>query len=213
MPGTVRLSSFIACAAVFTFAPAALTAQEAGAQRDPSSCPAEVMTDWGIIASMLLPYGMAEQGMSHGMMEPEMPAGGLSIGMPDGGLMMEVMQFQPSRVLGLDKQLALSPDQIDGIKRLIAEHWDAEESLQGTMEAGIKELQEAVAATEPDTAVVRREALQLAQERDPLFAELVVNSAETRMMLTEQQREQIRNGPCALHHMPTMMGGPGRGRP
>ncbi len=184
----------------FTFFPLALAAQDTTARHDSSACPPGVMTDWELMASGVIP-GVAAHIMSGEMMGPGMLDYGLPMSMPDGGLMMDVMRFQPDRVLALQQQLRLSLEQIDDMERLIAARWDAERSMRISMEAAVKQLQAAVEADVPDTAAVRRQALRLAALRDALYAEVVVSGAASRRILNEQQREEIRNGPCALHNV------------
>jgi hypothetical protein len=139
--------------------------------------------------------------MSADMMSPVMVDRDLTMGMPDRGLLMEVMQYQPNRVLGLQNQLRLSTEQVNNIEKLITERGNAEQTMRINMQAAINQLQNAVEAEEPDTAAVRRDALQLAGQRDALYAELVVNAAATRKLLSDPQREELLNGPCALQHV------------
>lgn len=201
MSGTSRLLGFAALAVMCAALPAVVRAQATSARHDSTSCPQDVLDYSEIMSSVLMPYGMMQEGMSGRMMEPGMMADGLTMGVRDGGLMMEVMQFDPDRVFGLKEQLELSPRQLDGIESLVARRWGTEASLRDGMQTAIENLQDAVTAERPDTAKVRREAERLARKRDALFAELIVNSTAARMTLTGKQREEILTGPCALHHV------------
>ena len=207
-----RSLAVLSLTAVFTLVPITLVAQQAPARSDPNACPPSVMPDWEIMASGLIPYGMMEEGMAGEMMGPGMLDYGLPMHMPDGGLMMEVMEFQPNRVLALQRQLRLEPNQMTKLEKLVADRWDAEESMRVGMEADIKQLRADLEVAEPDTALVRRDALKLAAERDALYADLVVNAAASCAVLTPQQEDEILTGPCGLHRM-SGHGNPGNGRP
>jgi len=114
---------------------------------------------------------------------------------------MEVMQYQPNRVLGLQEQLELSTEQVSKLEDLVTDRGNTEQTMRINMQAAINRLQEAVEAEKPDTAQVRRDALRLASQRDALYAELVVTAATSRKLLTEQQRDELLTGPCGLQRM------------
>jgi hypothetical protein len=139
--------------------------------------------------------------MSEEMMNPAMIDRDLTVGMPDRGLVMEVMEYQPDRVLGLQSQLELSVEQVESLEELVESRGNAEQTMRIDMQAAINQLQRTIEAEEADTAAVRRDAMSLASLRDALYAELVVNAAASRKLLTDQQREELINGPCGLQHV------------
>jgi Spy/CpxP family protein refolding chaperone len=196
-----RSMGLIGLTAMFTMLPAITVAQQKTRQLDSNSCPPGVLTSWEILASGVTPYGLMGASMSADMMSPVMVDRDFTMGMPDRGLLMEVMQYQPNRVLGLQEQLELSTKQVSKLEELITDRGNAEQTMRINMQAAINQLQKAVEAEEPDTAAVRRDALSLAGQRDALYAELVVNAAASRKLLTDQQREELLNGPCSLQHM------------
>jgi len=187
--------------AIFTLLPAMTVAQHMSEQHDANACPPGVLTSWEILASGVTPYGLMGASMSEDMMSPVMLDRDLTMGMPDRGLLMEVMQYQPNRVLGLQEQLELSTEQVSKLEDLVTDRGNTEQTMRINMQAAINRLQEAVEAEKPDTAQVRREALRLASQRDALYAELVVTAATSRKLLTDKQREELLTGPCGLQHM------------
>jgi hypothetical protein len=139
--------------------------------------------------------------MSEEMMSPAMIDRDLTMGMPDRGLVMEVMEYQPDRVLGLQRQLELSAEQVKSLEELVENRGDAEQTMRINMQAAINQLQQTVETAEADTTAVRRDAVRLASLRDALYAEFVVNAAASRKLLTDGQREELINGPCGLEHL------------
>jgi hypothetical protein len=104
-------------------------------------------------------------------------------------------------VLGLQRQLELSAEQVKSLEELVENRGNAEQTMRINMQAAINQLQQTIEAEEADIAAVRRDAMQLASLRDALYAELVVNAAASRKLMTDQQREELVNGPCGLRHL------------
>lgn len=201
MSRTRRSIGSFSLMAMFTLLPALSVAQHQTEQHESNACPPGVMTAWEILASGVTPYGLLGASMSEEMLTPALVDRDLTVGMPDRGLVTEVMEYQPDRVLGLRRELGLSAEQVSGLEELLENRGNAEQAMRIDMQAAIEQLQQTVEADEPDTAAVRRVALRLASRRDALYAELAVNAAASRTILTDRQREELITGPCGLHHV------------
>ena len=183
--------------------PAMTAAQESVANEESSGCPptstelAEEAMSWG-----LAPYGMMGWMIPGRMMGLARMDYGLSLSPPDRALMLEVVQFQPERVLDLKDRLGLTNDQVFQLEALVTAHWNEEHDRRIALERAVERLQALFEAPMPDTTSVSLAAGQVIAMRNALYGRLVTDGAAARAVLTPQQRHLLLTGRLTLEPMP-----------
>lgn len=180
-------------------------AQESNTTKDSTACPSPSMTELGeaIMSAGVTPYGMMGEMMPGAMTGLGMMDYGLSMTEPDRAVILEVMQFQPGRVLKLKDQLGLTTDQVASLEALVAMHWNAERDRRTAMEPEVEKLQSLFEAPTPDTTAVRFEAEQVIALRNALYVRLVTDGAAVRALLNPEQRNVLLTGPFTPKHLST----------
>lgn len=146
------------------------------------------------------PMGGGMGMMGRGMMGPGMMGPGM--GMMGPGMMGPGM-MGPGMMHGLD----LTAEQRTEMRRIRQEmrrqHWDT----MGRLMEAHEELQELLAADEPDPAAVGEAHARIAELKRPMIEARIRAMNDMRALLTDEQRERLRSGPRG----PGMMDGMGRG--
>lgn len=156
------------------------------------------------------PYGMhMDEWGAGGMMQRGTMMGGCP-GMP--GMMGPGMGMMgPGMGYGMGYGMNLTPEQQTEMRRIQREtrrqHW---ENMGRLMEAH-EELQELLAAEQPDPAAVGRAHARIAELKRPMIEARVRAMNEMRSLLTDEQRERMRSGRWGPGMMDDTGGGMGPG--
>jgi len=201
-----RIRKFALLVSLLSVPPLTLTAaaQESTTAKDTPVCQ-QTMSGIGeqVMSSGVTPYGMMDALTPGTMMGLGMMDFGLSMSPPDRAVIMEVMQFQPGRVLKLTDQLGLTSDQVASLETLVTAHWTAEHDRRIAMEPAVEKLRALFEAPMPDTTAVRFESEQVVALRNALYVRLVTDGAAVRALLTPAQRNLLLTGPFAPERMST----------
>jgi Spy/CpxP family protein refolding chaperone len=201
IPGLVALASIL----IVPLAATPTAAQESSTTKDSAAClPPSVMgLGEEIMSAGVTPYGMMDGMVPGTMTDLGMMDYGLSMTEPDRAVILEVMQFQPGRVLKLKDQLGLTTDQVASLEALVATHWNADHDRRIAMEPEVEKLQSLFEAPTPDTTAVRFEAEQVIALRNELYVRLMTDGAAVRALLNPEQRNVLLTGPFAPEHLST----------
>jgi hypothetical protein len=134
--------------------------------------------------------------MQGGMMQGDMMHGGMMQGdmmsmMPASGTAMQAMRFAPKHVKALGDSLDLTADQVAALDQLVERSATAHRDLMATAEAAAAKLAELFDAGTVDSGAVRAAALDAFQPQAAMHAQMLVDAAAARLILTASQREMV----------------------
>ncbi len=140
--------------------------------------------------------GQMRSGGMMGMMQGDMMHGGMMQGdmmsmMPASGTAMQAMRFAPKHVKALGDSLDLTADQVAALDQLVEQSATAHRDLMATAEAAAAKLAELFDAGTVDSGAVRAAALDAFQPQAALHAQMLVDAAAARLILTASQREMV----------------------
>lgn len=140
--------------------------------------------------------GQMRSGEMMGMMQGNMMHGGMMQGdmmsmMPASGTAMRAMLFAPKHVKALGDSLNLTADQVAALDQLVERSATAHRDLMATAEAAAAKLAELFDAGTVDSGAVRAAALDAFQPQAAMHAQMLVDAAAARLILTASQRKMV----------------------
>ena len=104
---------------------------------------------------------------------------------------MQAMRFAPKHVKALGDSLDLTADQVAALDQLVEQSATAHRDLMATAEAAAAKLAELFDAGTVDSGAVRAAALDAFQPQAAMHAQMLVDAAAARLILTASQREMV----------------------
>jgi len=114
---------------------------------------------------------------------------GMMRAMPAPMIMMRAMRFAPNRIKKSAEMLGLTPEQEGAVDQLIEQSASARHEMMQAGKAGGKVLSDLFDAEPLDTAAIRSAALEAYQMHAAMHAQMLVDAAAVRTILTSAQRE------------------------
>ncbi len=128
--------------------------------------------------------GMMQEGMSRGMMT-------MMRMMPAPQTMMHTMRFAPTHVRVLAHTLGLTVEQVGLLDELIEHHGAARHDMMQAIQAAGRTLSDLFDAEVLDAAAIRSAALAAFGAHAEMDAQMLVEAAVVRSILTPAQRERV----------------------
>ena len=129
--------------------------------------------------------------MQGGMMQGGMMQGGMMSMMPASRTVMQAMRFAPKHFQALGDSLDLTAEQVAALDQLVELSATAHRDLMATARAAAEKLTDLFDSDTVDSAAVRAAALDAFESQAAMHAQILVDAAVVRGILTAAQREKL----------------------